>query len=59
MGFAVAGLHEVRHLIERRDEIHRATRRCLEHRYLFTHETQAFRLTAHYRAMMARSRPAP
>lgn len=48
MGFSVSDLAQVGALALRKRDIRRATRVCLEHRHLLTHETQAMRLYAYY-----------
>ncbi len=52
MGFVVPGLDDVGALAGRRDDIDRATRACLEHRHLLTHETQALRITRYFEAIV-------
>ncbi len=52
MGFIVQGLDDVGTLVGRRHAIARATRACLEHRHLLTHETQALRITRYFEAIM-------
>ena len=45
-GYGIGGL------LGRRDDIRRATRSCLEHRHLLTHETQALRISRFYSALL-------
>jgi hypothetical protein len=52
MGFVVDSLEDVGALSARRDDIRRATRACLEHRHLLTHESQAPRIREYYRTVM-------
>ena len=52
MGFVVSNLEEVGTLSTQRNAIHTATRACLEHRHLLTHETQASRIMAYYQTLI-------
>lgn len=52
MGFVIPDVDAIGSLIARRDDIHRATRACLEHRHLLTHETQALRISRFYATLL-------
>ena len=52
MGFVISGVDDIGGLLGRRDDIRRATRSCLEHRHLLTHETQALRISRFYSALL-------
>ena len=54
MGFVVPDVKDVGSLAGRRDDIRRATRACLEHRHLLTHETQALRISGFYSTQLAK-----
>ena len=52
MGFVIPDVDAIGSLIGRGDDIHRATRACLEHRHLLTHETQALRISRFYATLL-------
>ena len=51
IGLTVASVDETGGLLGRTEEIERATRACLEHRHLFTNETQATRIDGYFRSL--------
>lgn len=55
-GFVIPGVDQAGGLLDRTDDIRRATRACLEHRHLFTHETQSLRLARFYATLLERRR---
>ena len=56
-GFVISDVEDVSGLTRRRDDIRRATRACLDHRHLLTHETQALRISSFYSTLLAQRFP--
>ena len=56
-GFVISDVEDVSGLTRRRDDIRRATRACLDHRHLLTHETQALRISSFYSTLLAKRFP--